>query len=257
MFSNFSTLHLYNHDGILIFASLKCGTRFIKDTQLFTEVEFGDDIESIIGDAKEIYWVVRNPLEKFLSATITDLNYKYLFSNSKSTKVKIKKNDEAFIIKNLGDFLDLIESDNTIDNYNSHYEDLYVKTYSLITTYYKLFYKTRFVKLEDLSDLIKYKFKCNFKFEEKRYSFDINGRFITKNEIADMFETHYLEKWNLVLDKLSAERLYYDKLCEFNFNDFIKQKKVELEDKLKVKEFADARDNIYKISIYENLLKTN
>jgi hypothetical protein len=260
MFDEFKILRLFKYNNILVFASLKCGTRFLKDTNLFTELVFSDGIEYELINAKEIYWVIRNPLDHFLSAIVTGVNSGYSKINNlaKSSKLQIKKRQIDFVVQLVGDVLENIESntkgiDDTI--YTLHYEESYKKIFDLITTEYKIFYKTKFIELKNLSKLLKYKFNSDFEFNEEQYSFELANTKITKNDILGILINNYNTNWKERQAKLNIEGAYYNKILTFDFREFLIRKVFELEELLLDEKNRELETYISKISLIHNSLK--
>lgn len=223
----------------VIISRPKCGSRFLNECGAFTRTPFTLDTLDQLKDVEKFYWVVREPHKHFNSALITELNSAWKNEQNpytKSTKIKIKTNNEKFIFELLETLLQNIKTDLQFQHYQPIYEDLF----ELIKLRYELFYKVTFIELDNLSDIVKRVFKTEYIYPTNEYSFlfdEDSGIDINTNNIADLLNTPtFLPYWNDIKPTIIADSNGYAKISNFDFSKFLVEKINELIDTLELRE---------------------
>lgn len=235
-FSKFSlTAYKIENDDRVLFTSAKCGSRYLNELETLGIFHSIPLYELEFDNIKEIIWVVRPPMDHFLSAIITEhnINIQTLENpNSKSSKIKVKKNDDAWMLEILHRLLidittEPMFSSNTNGkiNYFGHYKPRYEICYKEIESKIDLFSKIRFIQLNELTEVISSEFKVTHIPNKNDYSFDI---YFTKESLLQLLETEYLDIWKQLKPIIDAEIIYYELLLNYDYERYFNNKAMEI-----------------------------
>lgn len=229
-------------ENTLIITSNKCGSRFLADSSKFISYDYRDP--DIINKVDKIYWIIREPMQHFLAAVLTEHNG--LTDTHPDNQVKTQINNFYIRVKEKEDILkydilkkmidDLakpIHFKNNTQNTNgmfSHYYPKFESLYTNLITNYEFFNKVTFIKLERLSDLIRNELGIDdIIFNKNNYLFE---KYYTKNQIAELLKTDFKKKWKILEPIIRNDTEYYNKILEFKYSDFIVSKITNLYEEL-------------------------
>lgn len=245
------TLRVFKHNTInkIVISALKCGNRFMEESNCFEFMPLDNITINDFKDADEIFWIVREPKGHFISALITELQVRY---NSKKNTFDSEK---EFILNLIETKLSEIIEEPMFTNQFSHYQPRYELLHSLLKDDVRYFYNSKFIELKDLSKLLEEEFSCKYDYKEYKYSLEFGDEYrINKKIILELLETNFKKKWNKIEKTILKETEYYSQLSNVNFlKNFINRIDVldsEITDYIKTKETLT--NEIEKIK-YDNL----
>jgi hypothetical protein len=222
----------------LIIAGNKCGTRYIKSVSSFSEIDY--DYYTGITSIEKIYWIIRPPLEHFLSAVLTEHNTVMNVMNENSNKkIKVKLNEDKLKYDILSQLINDISTKpyfkintNNSNNIFGHYYPKYEFVYNKMLTEYAFFNNVSFIELSNLSNLLKSKFNLNLlSFNNKNYTFE---QYYSKDELLNLLQTDFKKNWKILLPIIENDNDYYNKILLFNQSDFLMNKIHDLYEELNV-----------------------
>lgn len=204
----------------------KCGSRFIDGIPEFTIVDYEAN-NTIFNEFEKIYWIIRPPLDHFLSAIQTE--HSNAMRDYSNKKIKIKTEEDKLKFDILNQLITDVSKEpyfriNTqeINNQFGHYSPQYEMIYNKLHTEYVFFNKISFIELSNLSTLIGTKFNVsNNTFNKSSYSFE---KYYTKDEILHLLKTNFKKEWSILLPIIENDNNYYEKILNFNQADFLKNK---------------------------------
>lgn len=243
-----ATLHCYipknKNINKIIISRPKCGSRFLNDSGGFNVEPLDITTFKQIKNADIVYWLIREPLEHFGSALITELNGKYINTPNPYTlskKIKIKNNDEKFLYDLLEQLLQEITTEPIFqtkeNNSFSHYWPIYEELLQIIKSEYSIFYNVKFVELSDLSDIVNHIFNTTHKYTPDTYSFNFNienNPFTTKNIFEILRSERYIIYWDKIKNIVKNDGNAYNTISNFNFSKFLIKMIYELYAKLDI-----------------------
>jgi hypothetical protein len=207
------TLRIFKHTKInkIVISALKCGNRFMEESNCFDLIKLDDITMDDFKNAEEIFWIIREPQSHFISALITELQVRY---NSFKNPYDSEENWILELIENK--LLEIIEEPKFSKNF-SHYQPRYQALHSLLKYDIKYFYKSKFIELKNLSNLVETEFKCDYVYIEDNYSLGFGIEYpIDKNVIIKLLETKFKSIWEIILQVITIETEYYKKLNDTN-----------------------------------------
>jgi hypothetical protein len=230
-----ATLHCYipkdKSINKIIIGRPKCGSRFLNDCGGFDIEPLDVDTFEQIKNADIVYWLIREPLEHFGSALITELNGKYVSTPNPyitSKKIKIKNNDEKFLYDLLESLLQEIATEPIFqkkENYLfSHYWPIYEELFQVMKSEYSIFYNVKFIELNELSDIVNHIFNITHKYTPDTYSFNFNienNPFTTKNIFNILRSERYIIYWDKIKNIVKNDANAYSIISNFNFSKFL------------------------------------
>lgn len=207
------TIRVFKHNKInkIIISALKCGNRFMEESNCFQLIPLKNLTINDFKDVDEIFWIIREPEGHFISALITELQVDYTQSENKN------QNEETLIINLIDAKLSEIVKENGFIAI-SHYQPRYEYLHLLIQDEINYFYKSTFVELKDLSKLVETVFECNYTFIEQKYFLGFGKNYlIDKITLLNLLETKFNEKWNEIKKVIIKETTYYNELHNIDF----------------------------------------
>ena len=216
-------------ENTLIITSNKCGSRFLADSSKFISYDYRDS--DIINKVDKIYWIIREPMQHFLSAVLTEHNGITDTHPDNQRRIKVKANEDILkydiLKKMIDDLAKPIHFKNNTQNTTgmfSHYYPKFESLYTNLITNYEFFNKVTFIKLECLSDFIKNELgidELTKTYNKNNYLFE---KYYTKNQIAELLKTDLKKKWKILEPIIVNDTKYYNKILEFKYSDFIVSK---------------------------------
>jgi hypothetical protein len=249
----------------IILSRPKCGSRFLEECGMFDRIDITTSDLNKLKKADKIYWIIRKPLKHFASAFITELQSRFANSSSynKNTKINVQSNNNKLVYKLLNELLTTIATEPLFETKNdvqfTHYCPTYEFILNTIKTEYKIFYKTSFIELSDLSNLLIQSFNIKHPYHSETYSFDKedigNVDVNTKNIISILNEPEFLDKWSIVKKSIDIDEVFYTQISKFDFSQFLLEKVNDLHNKLDMQIVANNKTYIEQIDKLNRIVK--
>jgi hypothetical protein len=251
----------------LIISRPKCGSRFLDECGMFDRIDINTNDLNKLKKVDKIYWIIRKPSEHFASAFITELQSRFVKSVSynKNTKINVQSNNNKIVYKLLNELLTTITTEPFFQSKNdvefTHYYPTYEVILNTIKTEYKIFYKTSFIELSDLSNLLSQVFNIKYPYRSETYSFNKesigNVDISTKNIIPILNEPEFLDNWNIIKKSINMDEAFYYEINKFDFSEFLLEKLDDLHNKLDMQMVANNKRYIEQIDKLNRIVKNS